>query len=365
MKKLHSYIFMKLWPPFLFGLMGTTLIIALDPLQKALDYAIKQNIDSGIVFTWFVNTLPKDMLFIFPTSSLLAGLLVFSTLSRNSEIVAVQAGGISIFSMLIPVFLFSIGVFLLVFLVQDRIIPPALTKRSEIFRQYIRMEEKPKYRKDVVMRVSDERLICIGKIDLINKQMQNLLVLEYLNNPRVITARRAVWQQGQTWLLQNVSISEKEGFGTYSRVNLMPNDSEEHNLLYELGLNETDLLRYDLKEPSELSYGQLLEQIRYHEEKAVISTTPLWVDLYSKSAFPFAAVIFAFLGAVLGISSPRRGGFMGFGLSLVMSFVYFVIMGFSVPLGKNGVLNPLMAGWMQNFLFIGLTILVVSMGRRS
>jgi lipopolysaccharide export system permease protein len=343
--------------------MGTTLIIALDPFQKALDYSLKQNVDAGIVFTWFVNSLPKDMLFIFPTSSLLAGLLVFSTLSRNSEIVAIQAGGIGLFSMLIPVTFFSVGVFLLVLLVQDRIIPPALTKRSEIFRQHIRKEEEPKYRKDVVMRISGERLLCIGKIDLENKQMKNLLVLEYDDAQRVITAGSAVWKEEGLWLLQDVSVSEKEGFGTYGRVNAVPDSGQE--FVYELGLDEADLLRYDLKDPSELSYSQILSQIRYHEERAVISTVPLWVDLYSKSAFPFAAVIFAFLGSTMGISSPRRGGFMGFGVSLVMSFIYFVIMGFSVPLGKNGVLNPLVAGWMQNFVFIGMTFLVVLIGRRT
>ena len=41
MKILYRYIFFKLWGPFLFGLMGTTLIIALDPMQKALDYILR------------------------------------------------------------------------------------------------------------------------------------------------------------------------------------------------------------------------------------------------------------------------------------------------------------------------------------
>jgi lipopolysaccharide export system permease protein len=355
MKKVHSYIFFKLWPPFLFGLIGTTLISALDPLQKTLDYILKQKVDPWVAWQWFFSSLPKDMLFIFPTASLLAGLLVFAQLSRNSEIIAIQAGGVGLSTILKPVFLFAFMSFILVVLVQDQLIPPALNARNELFRVYIKQYEEPSFRKDVVMRLSGERLLCIGRIDLHDKTLHNIVLSEYgKDSERLISARKATLLEGDKWKLENVRLSNRDGYGRYGSVNQNLPVME-----YNLGLDKRDMVKYEMKKSQEMSYGELWEQIKYHETRGVISTIPLWVDFYSKTAFPFAPVIFVILGACLGISSPRRGSFVGFGISLVMTFLYFIIMGLSTPLGKNGLLNPLIAGWTQNFVFILLTIWVI------
>lgn len=354
MKLIHRYIFKKLWSPFLFGLLGTTLIISLDPMQKAIDYSVKNKVSTQVALEWFLCSVPKDMLFIFPTSCLLAGLLVFAQMSKDSELVAMKAGTISFLSMLKPVLLFSIMVFMGVFYIQDQIIPPALKRRTELFRKYIRQFKVPKYRKNVVMRITDDRLLCIGRIDLKNNILFQLVIQE--PNGKVITSSRATIKSEGIWNLENAWRSdvflkdlEREGI------------MNEHSklLAYDLTLKAEDLLKYEMKKPQELSYKEILEQIKYHEQKGVIPTLPLWVDFYSKTAFPFATIIFCFLGACLGISSHRGGGFLGFGISLILSFLYFVIMGFAMPLGKSGALSPFLAGWMQNLIFLSVTVIII------
>ncbi|PCJ16499.1 MAG: hypothetical protein COB02_16060 [Candidatus Cloacimonadota bacterium] len=354
MKIIHKYIFKKLWSPFLFGLLGTTLIISLDPMQKAIDYSVKNKVAPEIALEWFLCSIPKDMLFIFPTSCLLAGLLVFAQMSKDSELVAMKAGTISFLSTLKPVLLFSLFIFFGVYYIQDQIIPPALKRRTELFRKYIRQFKTPKYRKNVVMRIAGDRLLCIGRIDLKNNTLFQLVIQE--PDGQVITSSKATIKSGGNWTLENVWRSkvflkdlEREG-----------NMNEHHKaLVYDLTLSAEDLLKYEMKKPQELSYKEILEQIQYHEQKGVIPTRPLWVDFYSKTAFPFATIIFCFLGACLGVSSHRGGGFLGFGISLLLSFLYFVIMGFSMPLGKSGVLSPFLAGWMQNLVFLAVTIIII------
>ncbi|MCJ8347640.1 LptF/LptG family permease, partial [bacterium] len=250
--------------------------------------------------------------------------------------------------------LFSLFVFAGVFYIQDQIIPPALKRRTELFRKYIRQFKVPKYRKNVVMRISNDRLLCIGRIDLKNNILFQLVIQE--PSGLVITSSRATIEHNGFWNLENVWKSdvfmkdlEREG-----KMN-----QHDKKLLYDLTLNAEDLLKYEMKKPQELSYQEILEQIDYHEKRGVIPTRPLWVDFYSKTAFPFATIIFCFLGACLGVSSHRGGGFLGFGISLILSFVYFVIMGFSMPLGKNGVISPFLAGWMQNLVFLAVTLVII------
>jgi len=354
LKILYRYVFTKLWGPFGFGLVGTTLIIALDPMQKSMDYIFKNHVDAWIILEWFMNSLPKDMLFIFPTASLLAGLLVFNGLSRNSELVAVYAGGISFYSLMQPLLIFSLLVFAAVFWLQDAVIPSALERRSEIFTKYIRQQKKAKFRKNVVLRISQDRLLCIGRINVVNKDLFTVAVQE--SGGRMLSARKANLLEGKQWELHDVWISSWKGdsaVGTSSVMNQFVK-----RMVYELDLSARDMKHYEIKKPQEMTYSKILELIRYHDQRGVLATEPLWVDFYSKTAFPFAVIIFSLLGASLGLASPRGGGFLGFGVALVLSFVYFILMGFCLPLGKNGLLSPFIAGWAHNFIFMGLTLYI-------
>ena len=360
MKIIYRYIFFKLWGPFTFGLMGTTLIIALDPLQKALDYHFKNKIDFGIVFEWFFCSIPKDMLFIFPTASLLAGLLVFAQLSKNSELIAIRAGGIDFFTALRPVWLFSMMIFCIVLYVQDQIIPPALKRRQDIFKTHIKQDQPERFRRDVVLRVGDDKLLQIGKMDVSTGEIFNVVL--YSGQAQIVTALRGVLKSDQIWTLYDGKLSEW--------AMETPGDSDSVNKVFdskdvELGLTSRDLSNYELKRRQEMSYKELMDLIRYHDSRGVLSTVPLWVDFFSKTAFPFASVIFCVLGAALGLSPARGGGFVGFGISLLLSFIYFIVMGFCIPLGKNGLISPFFAGWTQNLIFLFVTVYVLRRSQQS
>ena len=360
MKILYRYIFFKLWGPFLFGLMGTTLIIALDPMQKALDYIFKNKIDPAIILEWFLCSIPKDMLFIFPTASLLAGLLVFAELSKNSELVAIRAGGISFFTTLRPVWLFAVLVFCIVLYVQDRVVPPALKKRQEIFRIHIKQHQPERFRKNVVLRIGEDKLLHIGKMDVNTGEIFQVLL--YSGQQQILTALRGTLKEGQIWTLYDGIFSEwaMEQPGNSESLNRR---FKTHNV--ELGLTSRDLSNYEVKRRQEMSYRELMDLIRYHDSRGVLSTTPLWVDFYSKTAFPFASIIFCVLGAALGLSPARGGSFVGFGISLVLSFVYFLIMGFCIPFGKNALITPFLAGWTQNIVFLVVTAYVLWRSQQS
>lgn len=357
MKIIYRYIFFKLWGPFVFGLMGTTLIVALDPLQKALDYHFNNKIEFGIVLKWFLCSIPKDMLFIFPTASLLAGLLVFAQLSKNSELIAIKAGGVDFLTILRPVWLFSMLVFCLVLFVQDRVIPPALKNRQEIFKIHIKQDQPERFRKNVILRIGEDKLLQIGKMDVDSGEIFQVLL--YDGQKSILTAARGKLKIDKIWTLNDVKLSEwsRETPGEIAPINQVFEYKE-----IELGLTARDLNNYEIKRRQEMSYAELIDLIRYHDSRGVLSTTPLWVDFFSKTAFPFASVIFCILGAALGLSPARGGGFVGFGISLLLSFIYFIVMGFCIPLGKNGLISPFFAGWTQNIVFLFVTAYVL---RRS
>ena len=86
--------------------------------------------------------------------------------------------------------------------------------------------------------------------------------------------------------------------------------------------------------------------------------------LQLRIAVPWACLIFAMLGAALGSRPQRSSSSVGFGYSVVIIFVYYVIMSFSRALGESGTLPPLIAAWTANLVFLVISIWLCSRANR-
>lgn len=73
------------------------------------------------------------------------------------------------------------------------------------------------------------------------------------------------------------------------------------------------------------------------------------MELYNKINVPLASLIFALLGAPLGIRAQRSSPASGFALSVAIIFLYWVMARYLVILGR-GALNPLLASSLPNLI---------------
>lgn len=83
------------------------------------------------------------------------------------------------------------------------------------------------------------------------------------------------------------------------------------------------------------------------------------VEFQRRLALPTACLVLALVGIPLGLSSRRGGKSMGFVLTIVLVFIYYVISLVGVSLGRGGKIPPGPAVWMANvvFLLAGLFLL--------
>jgi lipopolysaccharide export system permease protein len=83
-------------------------------------------------------------------------------------------------------------------------------------------------------------------------------------------------------------------------------------------------------------------------------------DLYLKFAFPFANFIIVLIGASLAANKRRSGAAVGFGISVLVCFLYFGLIKMGQSLGYTGTVPPVVAAWFGNFVFfvVGLTMLL-------
>jgi lipopolysaccharide export system permease protein len=110
-----------------------------------------------------------------------------------------------------------------------------------------------------------------------------------------------------------------------------------------------DLAKTQL-EPEEMSSMELRAFIE--EVRRGGGNTDRWeTDLYLKFAFPFSNLIIVLIGASLAANKQRSGAAMGFGISLLVCFLYFGLIKTGQSMGYTGALPPKLAPWIGNIVF--------------
>ncbi len=343
---LDRYIFTQLIGPFLFGFFLFVTIIAIDPLMSALQSIVNENVGLSVMGRWFLNRLPQDMIFTFPMSVLLANLLVFGRMSKDSETTALRAGGTNFFRILVPVIIFALMITIISFIFNELIVPGSNERARNIRRQEIMRLIEPEASENSIMRTSDGAFAYARKVYEKRGQMEKVL-LEYYDDNGVLTKRisaaTADWN-GDAWILKHAVIQD------YTKSAVPAPESMAAIRIDTIEETPEDFARQS-KKPTEMSYNELKNRIDAYERAQFMDTTEMRVGLAMKTSLPFASFFFAIIGASFGLTNNRSGAFIGFGVSILIIFVYYVLMSIFSALGKSGHIPPMLAAWAQNIIF--------------
>jgi len=80
------------------------------------------------------------------------------------------------------------------------------------------------------------------------------------------------------------------------------------------------------------------------------------VELSKKFSIPFTCLLFAFLGAPLGIKSSRSGKSGSFGITVAVIMVYYVALIMTQNLGRIGKIHSYTSVWIPNIILIFMVV---------
>jgi lipopolysaccharide export system permease protein len=196
--------------------------------------------------------------------------------------------------------------------------------------------------------------VSIGFFNGDNNEALNVS-LQYFDGPnlvRRIDAKKMIWKE-ERWILKNVI--ERTLADSVQRVQnhaeLRPDD---------LQFQPMNLLELQ-KRPEEMSYAELKVFIK--DMTRIGAVVRKWiVELYLKISYPFANFIIILFGAPIAAQKRRSGTAVGVGISLLVCFIYFLLIRTGQVLGHQGTLPTWLGAWIGNIIFgiSGLYILLKS-----
>jgi lipopolysaccharide export system permease protein len=351
-KTIDRYIFKELIEPFLFGLGAFTAILSASMIMFELVRAVVlRGMPLLVALQIFIYRLPGIVVYIFPMATLLAALLAFSRLSHDSEVIAFRAAGISLFRLIVPV----LGLGLLVSLANltfSEIVVPESNKAAKNLLIETSLQSQPKLQKNIFVPELQHGVLkrIFYARSMKGSSMEGVIVQEF--NPegglsQIINAKQASWKSGKNqWLFRDGIIYLIAESGEYKH--LIKFNEQHITIKY----TPADLYIGD-RNPDEMTLQELKEFISL-KEKMGVDTVDLQIQYNMKLSIPFASLVFALLGAPLGLSPRRAAGSIGLGLSIIVIFFYYILTFVSLAVGETRLLPPVAAAWVPNLVTGGV-----------
>jgi lipopolysaccharide export system permease protein len=330
--------------------MGVFLTVAIVvDLFERLDTFIDHGVGMRAVVEYYVATVPFLFILILPVATLIGVLFSLGGMARRNELIAMTATGISLYRILTPVLLagFLISMIGMVFTVD--LVPRGNDVSREIYDHVIK--GRPRIlgdtRRDLNYLGAGGRFFLIRQFDGRDGTMKDVVVQQFADGTLVhrIDAATAVWTD-DAWEFREGFIRRFRDDGSVEA------EPFEARLFPEIVEKPSDFLR-TVKKPDEMTLAELSEHV--HRTRASGGDVlRLEVDRHLRYSFPFACFIVILLGAPLTGAIRRGGHALGFGLALLVGFVYYVLLELGKTLGYNGTLPPLLAAWLPNLVFTAL-----------
>lgn len=330
-------------------LVGLVLIGVVDLLQT-LDRFLRTKPPFTTILEHFLYRMPGELYKGLPMIVLIATVFMFLSLTRQRELDALKAAGISLYRASLPIFLVAAGISVMAVIFQEAALPDINAKAEEVDRVKIR-GQLPRHlqrQTQIWYRSSDTRFFRMALLDPVGKSMEGLLVLDISPGFRLIDrldARLAQWTP-EGWRLTD---GVYRHVGPQNRVTSEMFDAR----LVAMPEHIDDFIQVQ-NAPDTMSFLELRAYVSRLREGGHRVNRYL-VQLYSKLSFPMVHVIMALVAIPFALVSPRSGGrAMGIGVAIVIAAGYWVVHSVALAFAQADLLPAALAAWTANIVFAGI-----------
>jgi len=212
--------------------------------------------------------------------------------------------------------------------------------------------EDVRLRSNIQYRGEDNILYNIGFFDGFRNKLQTIDITSFdpdnNNIVRKLTSLDAQWDgEDNKWIFNDCTVRYFE------------NGEMTKSIFYdEISLDDIKVTPIDFvksaKSPFSMNYFELKEYIDRLKRVGEKYTSEL-VDLYTKVSFPFANfIVMLFCVPLVTVSNRSRYRGVIFLIGISICFLYLTVIRICQSLGYNDIIDPFIAAWLPNFIFLGI-----------
>ena len=364
---IDRWLIAQILPPMLFAISAFTVIslsvgVMFDLIRKIVEFGLPLFLAIKVLFF----SLPSFLVLSFPMAVLLSTLLAYGKLSANSELLALRSLGIKTSRIIAPAIAVSILMTGLTFYFNDNLVPASNKLAESTLRAGIGSSFSSEEGKDNIMfsRYGSRIESATNKPTKTNTFLTHIFYASWFENnimqgvtdldfsrqdiQQILKAKSAVFdKENSSWIFSDGSIVSVDQGGQTTNIQF-------EKYRYPFVEGPLDLARVP-KDATEMSLKQALEAERIYKETGNLKEIRrIQVRIQEKFTLPFACLVFGLIGSSLGSKSNLRSSkSQGFGLSVILILVYYVMSFVFSSFGVKGLLSPIIATWLPVLISMG------------
>jgi LPS export ABC transporter permease LptG len=327
----------------LIALAALILVFTLFELWK---WIVERGTGTRTVLEYLLYLLPFVGVQLASPSMLVAVLVSYALMARRSEAIAWWACGQSVFRLALPGLFTAICAGLLLWGVQERLMPAANLRQDALRAQIRTGTARASTQSGRLWLASTETGRIYSYIyDGTGAQLYDLSIYEFdpdgIHLSRIIKGETADWTTAGGMVLEGADETILDGLSMTSR---------QTERLEMRRPDSIDLFKPWADKPSQLSAKELSAYIKTIRRKGE-SVAPLMVALQRKYADPFGVVVMALVGIPLALAFGRRSAIAALSYAVAVGLAFWGVTSGSQQMGVYGFLPPAVAAWAPVVIF--------------
>ena len=352
---LDEYILREFVAMFAMVLFGFVLLMLVFTFFELVGDILRNHTALSIVGEYLLNLTPSMLYLITPLAVLIAALVTFGVMNRNSEIIAIKAAGISLYRLIVPIVAIAAALAVALFLFDQYYLPQA-NRKQEALRNEIKGRPTQTYLHPEQKWMMGQkplpgepgRIYYYEFFDPDQNEFANLSVFEFdpatFQLTRRIFAKRAVWNaDAGGWAFESGWVRDVQGANVTDYRTFLKTSFPEIRAT-------PDYFKKEDVQSQEMNFGQLDHYIRDLQQSG-FDTKRLSVALWHKLSYPLITVVMAMLAIPFALSMGRRGSITGVAVAIAVALAYMVVDNLFGAMGYVNYLPAAMAAWSADVLF--------------
>jgi LPS export ABC transporter permease LptF/LPS export ABC transporter permease LptG len=320
---------------------------------ELLDDIARHRIPFITVVDYFRYLTPYLFYNLAPLAALVAVLVTLGVMSKNNEIVAIKASGVSLYRLSVPLLLAGAILAGTMVLLDDVYLPYA-NQRQDALRNQIKGRPPQTYKRPQRWIFGEaSKIYNYDVFEPTQKVFGGLTILELdpatFQVRRRVFASRAAWSETQkAWILEGGWIRDFSGGAITNYEQFRVRDLREMT-------EPPSYFSREFLQAFQMSWRDLRVYIDGLQQ-AGYDVSALTVQWHRKLAFPLIAPISMLLAIPFAFFVGTRGAVGGIAIGVSIGIIYWSLAAFLQAMGGIGQLPPFLAGWSPDiiFFFLGL-----------
>lgn len=349
MKRLDWYIIRKFLGTFFFSIvLILSIAIIFDLTEKMDDFFENQVPLQEIIFDYYLPFIPYYMnmfssLFIF-----ISVIYFTSKLAGNSEIIAIQAAGMSYHRLMLPYAISASLLFVLSVVLGGWVIPKSSERMLHFTDKYVERFTTENAR-NMQLEVEPGTVLYIESFQKRSGIGYRCSIERFEGKTLVMrtTADRIYYDSLYNWHLDNYTQR------TFDEMRETLERGKRQDITLSITPEELFITAQHAKQ---MTTPELRRYMDRQRERGSGNVKAFEVEYHKRWALPLGAFIMTLLGVTMSSRRVRGGMGKNLGIGTILTAAYILFSTVSTTFSVNNVMSPFMAAWLPNLVFLAISI---------